>query len=494
MNVLLLALSTVSNGKLNCFSYQYRDEPSFNGYYQLEPIPKLLNEKLEKEKQEHLDYIITLNTKEVNSSVLDTVICNSKNGIEYEFCNITAKIFFEKMLCNGQKAFQQIPKIISIPIDVDDIIPGIFLAMNQLRELKDKSNDFNLYIDMHGGPRNTQMTFQTILSLLKHESIYPSAIYTIIMNKSKPNTIKDDTKYFDYIDFVSGMNEFLNFGKPISIKSLNNLNDLSLRDFTEKANQVADALTLCDMSVFQKSLEDMSNWLNNREIKQDSLLELFIKNIRMDYGVLLKENHDVIDEIQWCLTKGYLQQTLTLIESKMPEELFKKGIFHYDENFMVEIKKDPNKSKIKVKDAIECAKAMQHREWESDINFIFIKWIKALNIFDKDDNGKQIIFELNKTHQEYLNFSMQSTPNFNNKVFLTVSYKKNVLLKVMLKKGIYIDQYLQDMCMRFLILHYTLKQERNIANHAIGERKTNVYDIKEAIAGYIDLARILYRA
>lgn len=494
MNVLLLALSTVSNGKLNCFSYQYRDEPSFNGYYQLEPIPKFLNEKLEKEKQEHLDYIITLNTKEVNSSVLDTVICNSKNGIEYEFCNITAKIFFEKMLCNGQKAFQQIPKIISIPIDVDDIIPGIILAMNQLRELKDKSNDFNLYIDMHGGPRNTQMTFQTILSLLKHESIYPSSIYTIIMNKSKPNTIKDDTKYFDYIDFVSGMNEFLNFGKPISIKSLNNLNDLSLRDFTEKANQIADALTLCDMSAFQKSLEDMSNWLNNREIKQDSLLELFIKNIRMDYGVLLKENHDVIDEIQWCLTKGYLQQALTLIESKMPKELFKKGIFHYDENFMVEIKKDPNKSKIKVKDAIECAKAMQHREWESDINFIFIKWIKALNIFDKDDNGKQIIFELNKTHQEYLNFSMQSTPNFNNKVFLTISYKKNVLLKVMLKKGIYIDQYLQDMCMRFLILHYTLKQERNIANHAIGERKTNVYDIKEAIAGYIDLARILYRA
>ena len=80
------------------------------------------------------------------------------------------------------------------------------------------------------------------------------------------------------------------------------------------------------------------------------------------------------------------------------------------------------------------------------------------------------------------------------KVFLTISYKKNVLLKVMLKKGIYIDQYLQDMCMRFLILHYTLKQERNITNHAIGERKTNVYDIKEAIAGYIDLARILYKA
>ena len=60
MNVLLLALSTVSNGKLNCFSYQYEDEPSFNGYYQLEPIPKFLNEKLEKGKQEHLSQILYL--------------------------------------------------------------------------------------------------------------------------------------------------------------------------------------------------------------------------------------------------------------------------------------------------------------------------------------------------------------------------------------------------------------------------------------------------
>ena len=55
--------------------------------------------------------------------------------------------------------------------------------MNQLRKLKEKSNDFNLCIDMHGGPRNTQMTFQTILSLLKHEYIYPSAIHTNIFYK-----------------------------------------------------------------------------------------------------------------------------------------------------------------------------------------------------------------------------------------------------------------------------------------------------------------------
>lgn len=45
MNVLLLALSTVSGETLKCFEYQYGEDPCFDGYYQLEPIPKFLNEK-----------------------------------------------------------------------------------------------------------------------------------------------------------------------------------------------------------------------------------------------------------------------------------------------------------------------------------------------------------------------------------------------------------------------------------------------------------------
>ena len=46
MNVLLLALSTISGENLKCFEYQYGEDPCFDGYYQLEPIPKFLNEKL----------------------------------------------------------------------------------------------------------------------------------------------------------------------------------------------------------------------------------------------------------------------------------------------------------------------------------------------------------------------------------------------------------------------------------------------------------------
>ena len=51
MNVLLLALSTISGENLRCFEYQYGENPCFDGYYQLEPIPKFLNEKLKENKQ-----------------------------------------------------------------------------------------------------------------------------------------------------------------------------------------------------------------------------------------------------------------------------------------------------------------------------------------------------------------------------------------------------------------------------------------------------------
>ena len=177
-------------------------------------------------------------------------------------------------------------------------MPGVVEAIDKLRMLKNEKGPFDLYIDIHGGPRNTQMTFQTILSLLKHESIFPKGIYTIIVNKDVPCTIKNETEYFEYIDFVVGMNEFLNFGKPISMKGKNLSNDKKLKEFTEQANSIADALSLCDMEKFKSELGNMSKWIDENHAIYSPLLKLFIGNIQSDYGKLLENNHLVIDEIE----------------------------------------------------------------------------------------------------------------------------------------------------------------------------------------------------
>ena len=61
MNVLLLALSTVPGNKLKCYEYQYENEEKFNGYYQLEPIPKFLNDEFGEGKMaECIEYLLRL--------------------------------------------------------------------------------------------------------------------------------------------------------------------------------------------------------------------------------------------------------------------------------------------------------------------------------------------------------------------------------------------------------------------------------------------------
>ena len=481
MNVLLLALSTVPGNKLKCYEYQYENEEKFNGYYQLEPIPKFLNEKLRKEKNQKIDYIITLNTSEVENFEFKEVSCNKEDNTQFHFENITAKKLFEELLLEGDKAFMELPSIISIDIEVNNIIPGVVEAIDKLRTLKNEKGPFDLYIDIHGGPRNTQMTFQTILSLLKHESIYPKSIYTVIVNKGGSCTIKDETEYFEYIDFVVGMNEFLDFGKTINLEGKYLSNDKDLKRFTEIANSIAGALTLCDMEGFKSKLENMSTWIDKNQAIDSPLLRLFIENIQSDYGKLLDIDHYVIDEIEWCLKKGYLQQAMTLIESKMPKELYDQGIFTYEDS-----------------DEIDDCK----NDWESRENYIFIKLIYSLNINPYDQKGNLRAIYLNKDRKYYTsNLFKYSRPRIRSYVKLRKKAKAQkwnedsyTNIQVSLKKD-------DENVIRLLLLHYALKQERNKTNHAANDSSDNITntgrynskDIENAIGGYVDLAKKIYK-
>ena len=60
----------------------------------------------------------------------------------------------------------------------------------------------------------------------------------------------------------------------------------------------------------------------------DQYLALFQSLITDSYGDRLLDNRNrrVIDEIEWCIKKGFIQQALTLLESKMPAEIIKNGL------------------------------------------------------------------------------------------------------------------------------------------------------------------------
>ena len=58
---------------------------------------------------------------------------------------------------------------------------------------------------------------------------------------------------------------------------------------------------------------------------------MIAESIKKDYGVLLDGDGDIpfIELVKWAYRHQFYQQTLTLIESKVPELLVNSGIFYY---------------------------------------------------------------------------------------------------------------------------------------------------------------------
>ena len=76
-----------------------------------------------------------------------------------------------------------------------------------------------LYIDPHGGFREVSLVAEAVISLLKVEGIEVAGIYGIEHGQGKENKIVDGSAGFHIFDFVSGINEFINYGRANSLES-----------------------------------------------------------------------------------------------------------------------------------------------------------------------------------------------------------------------------------------------------------------------------------
>ena len=71
--------------------------------------------------------------------------------------------------------------------------------------------------------------------------------------------------------------------------------------------------------------------------------------IRDSYGDELLDNskRKTINEIKWCIEKDFIQQALTLVESKMPKEIIEHNFLYCKELF------DVTPSEVKIEYCLE---------------------------------------------------------------------------------------------------------------------------------------------
>lgn len=315
-NVLLLAMSTL--GRETKDNFYLWDGTIYVGQSQLEPITHMLSDE-RKKNGEKLDKIIILETKA-------TLKAEEGEKSAVEFYKERAGLFLDKNV-----------EYVDIGIDENRPAEGIARAtgiiLHDYEEERDKDGRMNLWIDTQGGFRDVVMVFNAIISLLGKQGIKPAGIYSIRYGsgntRENPCRIIDQTKNYNIFEFVSAMQEFMNYGKAGGLKKYYGEEDA----FVQAVSGIADAIQMCQPQKFGDAIRKFAYYLKSgRQGEDDPYRQIFYEFMKADYGILLEDPDNTIEQIRWCVRKEFYQQAMTVYIEKMPEYYHEKGIVHLEIN------------------------------------------------------------------------------------------------------------------------------------------------------------------
>lgn len=549
-NVLLLALSTFGrNVNPNKFIYvdENGKEDKVIGRYQLDPVPKMLYKTLYQKEQGTLDKIIMLCTSKTLEKVAEVPIGTEK------IYDISPIDYFKDQIrdymrpdTDDEELFQ------AIEVDLTSPYRGIQSVITTLRSIKAAHEDqtLNLYLDTHGGLRGIQRIMEATVSLLKSEDIDVKDAFAVEKGKeSEPSRIISETENMKIYDFVSGVNEFFSCGRADTLmKYKENLEHTheakkessSKNIFTKEEKQlitaisdVATGIQWCSIPAFDQGIKDLQKIFpetsestakntstessDTKNIDKGSYLDIYRTNIQKDYSTLLKKDHTVLDEIEWCINKGFYQQALTLIESKI------SGLLVYDLKLFTftrpqGIKQEKDGKTIHY--SYTCINKNNNEIKKTfTINNVFNDYIYAFNRIRKSNNNsnEKFTIEYNKPWIGDENFNKLTVAKYEN-FKQTISYPTGINIsdifenasshlsskdydkfnentndkipwKNSLKMANGLDSGKQNLLFKILVLHKTLKRVRNNMNHAADDSPFKVPAINLALTEYMSWLR-----
>lgn len=204
----------------------------------------------------------------------------------------------------------------------------------------------NLYVDMQGLERTDDFTMVTVLSILKNEWKNKIQIKGVLSTASYGFTreIRNEYARYELNNLLAGMNAFIQYGKIGSLRKywdeLNIYDDHVERLFFAM-QCIDDGVSLCNIADLEFGIKELRSVLSEERTDDERQLEsnvisILEAGIRRDFGVLLDGNEedelDVLELIKWTYRKEFYQQTLTIVESRIPDDFVKRGVLYYAEN------------------------------------------------------------------------------------------------------------------------------------------------------------------
>lgn len=334
MNILLLSMSTFpySENKENTVRKLRKSKFSYSGneteeyYSQLEPITRVLIEKGDKP-----DEVLALCTK---ASVTKRKYMLDDDENTYEKSPLD---FYIDRISDGPDkdktiTYIKFPQDQDAYLDTNDVksknmaVAEIALYLLSKKNGLEDNEKLHLWIDTQGGMRDVSLLMNAIVSLLKTNDISIDGIYSINYTDGIGNVIEQNDTYHIF-DFVSGMNEFIQYGRADQLVKYygidNNSNNANIPALVTQMKELADSIMLCDLNRFDKGLTEIKKTLDKWDENNESnnvLLNIFVEQIKDDYKEILKKDVSGVDKIKWFHKKKLYQQTLTYIESNGPKD------------------------------------------------------------------------------------------------------------------------------------------------------------------------------
>lgn len=229
-------------------------------------------------------------------------------------------------------------RFVSIPSESTLSIDTINLIVS--RTVGDGRNDINLYMDVQGMGTIDGNTLISTFLLMNNKSDYKCNVRGLI-SSNMPfgkffGRVSNVIRNYEIHKLITGLDMFLNYGKVDILKTFWNSFDLDDPDADRLfygMDCVDEGITLCNVDMIACGINVIRNTIRNPRTKPEDrsiYMQITVNAIVSDYGALLLADDQFIPELlKWSLRKELLQQTLTIIESKVPGDMVKRGIYYY---------------------------------------------------------------------------------------------------------------------------------------------------------------------
>lgn len=372
--------------------------------------------------------------------------------------------------------------------------------------IKATGDDIDLYLDMQGGDRNTTAQMNAIVSLLEDQGVKTEARYAISYDRNNiEHPINEVSEKYSAYQLIGAMQSFKRYGRGQSLIDYFEMKKTS-RDNDEvlcAIKNASDAIRLCDMDKFDNAVSQIEQIKKKRECREkeekQTELDIVFEDIQKDYEKLFGQGKGMyIAKIKWCLEKGFLQQALTIIESKIPEYLYQRGIITVDMDKSIKGEKKENgrwvsyeNTEKKISEILRSLKSSLKKGYASNEHIVIEQLSRANKVegyeISKDLETVEDLLEKNpQQYEKAVRFEIRESKR-------SKKYEKKQQYLVQYKIQ---DKYLEgkkDACMaHFLKLHWELKMQRNNINHSSdSDNRFPKEKLERYIKFYVELGELL---